>query len=247
MAMRAVLHSYVHAPAQRLRAATHHMAATWMHTRRRAGPEFTSLRKLFFLMPFVLLAGCGTSAAGNNPTTKPKQWAHPPPMTINAAHRYTATLETSDGVITVQLLPKVAPVAVNSFVFLARHQYFDGIIFHRIVKGFVIQTGDPTGTGFGGPGYHFKDEGVTMPYTPGTVAMANSGRNTNGSQFFIVTGPGAASQLQPLYTIFGQVVSGMGTVHALENTPVQPNPGSGELSTPAHDVYLKKVTISEQP
>jgi cyclophilin family peptidyl-prolyl cis-trans isomerase len=168
-------------------------------------------------------------------------------MTINPAHHYIATMTTSDGVIKVQLLPRVAPIAVNSFVFLARHRYFDGIIFHRIVKGFVIQTGDPTGTGFGGPGYHFKDEKVTMKYTPGTVAMANSGANTNGSQFFIVSGPGAANQLQPAYTIFGRVISGMDTVHKLESTPVQPNPGNGELSTPAHDVYLKKVTIAETP
>jgi cyclophilin family peptidyl-prolyl cis-trans isomerase len=205
------------------------------------------LRKLLLLVPLVFLAGCGTVAAGkSNPAAKRQtHWSHAPAMTINPAHHYVATLTTSDGTITVQLLPRVAPIAVNSFVFLARHQYFNGIIFHRIVKGFVIQTGDPTGTGFGGPGYHFKDEKVTMKYTPGTVAMANSGPNTNGSQFFIVTGPGAASQLQPLYTIFGRVVSGMNTVHKLENTPVQPNPGSGELSTPAHDVYLKKVTISE--
>ncbi len=168
-------------------------------------------------------------------------------MMIDPGHHYVASLTTSDGVITLQLLPRVAPIAVNSFVFLARHRYFDGFIFHRIVKGFVIQTGDPTGTGFGGPGYHFKDEKVTMKYTPGTVAMANSGPNTNGSQFFIVSGPSAAGQLRPLYTIFGRVESGMGTVHKLENTPVQPNPGNGELSTPAHDVYLKKVTINERP
>jgi cyclophilin family peptidyl-prolyl cis-trans isomerase len=199
------------------------------------------------MVPIVLLAGCGTTAAGKtNPTpTRQTHWSHAPSMTINPAHRYVATLTTSDGVIRVQLLPRVAPIAVNSFVFLARHRYFDGIIFHRIVKGFVVQTGDPTGTGFGGPGYHFKDEKVTMKYTPGTVAMANSGPNTNGSQFFIVTGPSAASQLAPSYTIFGRVVAGMNVVHKLDITPVQPNPGNGELSTPAHDVYLKRVTISE--
>lgn len=199
------------------------------------------------MVPIVLLAGCGTTAAGKtNPTpTRQMRWSHAPRMTINPAHRYVATLTTSDGVITMQLLPRVAPIAVNSFVFLARHRYFDGIIFHRIVKGFVVQTGDPTGTGFGGPGYHFKDEKVTMKYTPGTVAMANSGSNTNGSQFFIVTGPSAASQLRPSYTIFGRVIAGMNVVHKLDLTPVQPNPGNGELSTPARDVYLKRVTISE--
>lgn len=205
------------------------------------------MRKLLVVLFFLMLAGCGTTASGNTSPTATRQthWSKPPPMTIIPAHHYVATLTTSDGVIKVQLLPRVAPIAVNSFVFLARHRYFDGIIFHRIVKGFVIQTGDPTGTGFGGPGYHFKDEKVTLKYTPGTVAMANSGPNTNGSQFFIVTGAAAASQLKPLYTIFGRVVTGMDTVRKLESTPVQPNPGNGELSTPAHDVYLKRVTITE--
>jgi cyclophilin family peptidyl-prolyl cis-trans isomerase len=209
--------------------------------------ERISLRNVLIILAIVLLAGCGTTASGSGNPTSARQthWSKPPPMTINPAHRYVATLATSDGIITVQLLPRVAPIAVNSFVFLARHRYFDGIIFHRIVKGFVIQTGDPTGTGFGGPGYHFKDEKVTLKYTPGTVAMANSGSNSNGSQFFIVTGPAAASQLKPLYTIFGRVTAGMNTVHKLENTPVQPNPGNGELSSPAHDVYLKRVTITE--
>jgi cyclophilin family peptidyl-prolyl cis-trans isomerase len=199
------------------------------------------------MLPCVLLAGCTTLASGksNSPPKRQTHWAHPPPITINPRHHYTAHLVTSDGSITVQLLPRVAPIAVNSFVFLARHRYFDGMIFHRIVKNFMIQTGDPTGTGFGGPGYHFKDEKVTLKYTPGTVAMANSGPNTNGSQFFIVTGSSAASQLAPSYTIFGHVTAGMSTVHKLEDTQVQPNPGNGELSTPSHDVFLKKVTISE--
>ena len=205
------------------------------------------MRKILLVLPVLVLAGCGTTASGKSNLTATRQthWSKPPPMTINPAHRYIATMTTSDGMITVQLLPKVAPIAVNSFVFLARHHYFDGIIFHRIVKSFVIQTGDPTGTGFGGPGYHFKDEKVTQKYLPGTVAMANSGSNSNGSQFFIVTGTAAASQLKPLFTIFGRVVAGMAAVHKIENTPVQPNPGNGELSTPAHDVYLKHVTITE--
>lgn len=205
------------------------------------------MRKILLVLPVLVLAGCGTTASGksNSTATRQTHWSKPPPMTINPAHRYIATMSTSDGTITVQLLPKVAPIAVNSFVFLARHHYFDGIIFHRIVKSFVIQTGDPTGTGFGGPGYHFKDEKVTQKYLPGTVAMANSGSNSNGSQFFIVTGTAAASQLKPLFTIFGRVVAGMAAVHKIENTPVQPNPGNGELSTPAHDVYLKHVTITE--
>jgi peptidyl-prolyl cis-trans isomerase B (cyclophilin B) len=167
-------------------------------------------------------------------------------MTIDRNARYTAVLATSDGTFTIRLLPKVAPIAVNSFVFLARHHFFDQITFHRIIKGFVIQTGDPTGTGTGGPGYTFNDEPVTMPYTRGTVAMANSGKNTNGSQFFVVvTPPGKTAPLQPAYTIFGQVASGMGVVQKIADTPVGQSV-TGELSQPLNPVYLKTVTIQEQ-
>lgn len=166
-------------------------------------------------------------------------------MTINVHRHYLADITTTDGAFTVELLPKVAPIAVNNFVFLARHHYYDHNIFHRIIAGFMIQTGDPTGTGFGGPGYEFKDERVTMPYAPGVVAMANHGPNTNGSQFFIVTGPQAAS-LQPAYTIFGKVIHGMKVVQKIANTPVTQSP-SGELSQPLKTVMMKTVVIRETP
>jgi cyclophilin family peptidyl-prolyl cis-trans isomerase len=137
-----------------------------------------------------------------------------PPMTINPSKTYTATVTTDLGPFTIQLDPKAAPKAVNSFVFLAKKHFYDCIVFHRVIKTFMDQTGDPTGTGDGGPGYQFADE---LPHTAnpqyplGSVAMANSGPNTNGSQFFIVAGPEGES-LAPSYTLFGKVTSGMSVV-----------------------------------
>jgi cyclophilin family peptidyl-prolyl cis-trans isomerase len=166
-------------------------------------------------------------------------------MTINKNARYTATVRTTDGTFTITLLPKVAPLTVNNFVFLARHRFYDGIIFHRIIKAFMVQTGDPLGTGEGGPGYTFKDEKVTMHYTVGTVAMANSGPNTNGSQFFIVVGPQALG-LSPSYTIFGKVTRGMQVVQRIANTPVGPSPANAqEVSSPLTPVRMIHVTIHQ--
>lgn len=196
----------------------------------------------------LILAGCGSTVSGSPKpsSTAHPTWSHAPKMTINVHAHYRATVATTDGSFTITLLPKVAPIAVNSFVFLARHHYFNGIIFHRIIRDFMVQTGDPTGTGFGGPGYTFRDEKVTLPYSRGTVAMANQGPNTNGSQFFIITARKTA-QLQPNYTIFGKVTSGMGTVMKIANTPVVQNPGNGEVSQPApgQEPSIKSVTISQ--
>jgi cyclophilin family peptidyl-prolyl cis-trans isomerase len=137
-----------------------------------------------------------------------------PPMTINPSKTYTATVTTDLGPFTIQLDPKAAPKAVNSFVFLAKKHFYDCIVFHRVIKTFMDQTGDPTGTGDGGPGYQFADElppTANPQYPLGSVAMANSGPNTNGSQFFIVAGPEGES-LAPSYTLFGKVTSGMSVV-----------------------------------
>lgn len=166
-------------------------------------------------------------------------------MAINVHHHYIAVVQTNRGAFTIQLLPRVAPLAVNNFVFLAHHRYYNGNLFFRILKTFVVQTGDPAGTGFGGPGYLFRDERVTLKYTPGTVAMANSGPNTNGSQFFIVTGPDGKT-LKPAYTIFGKVTKGMNVVNKIASTPVAPNPGNpSEISDPLTKVFMKTVTIHE--
>jgi cyclophilin family peptidyl-prolyl cis-trans isomerase len=156
-------------------------------------------------------AACPASftAALNKPS-----YSSAPPMTVSASKTYTATVTTDVGPFTIQLDPKAAPKAVNSFVYLANQHFFDCITFHRVIPGFMDQTGDPTGSGSGGPGYTFADElpKTTSPQYPNySVAMANSGPNTNGSQFFIVDGTQGQS-LAPSYTLFGKVTSGMSVV-----------------------------------
>jgi cyclophilin family peptidyl-prolyl cis-trans isomerase len=163
-----------------------------------------------------------------------------PLMTINKAHYFTATVQTARGDITLQLDSQSAPIAVNNFVFLARQGFYNGVIFHRVIDGFMIQTGDPTGTGRGGPGYRFNDEPVKRRYTRGIVAMANAGPNTNGSQFFIVQGNDVG--LPPNYTIFGQVSSGMDVVDKIAKAPTQPG---GEGSRPVNPVRIETVTVTQ--
>jgi cyclophilin family peptidyl-prolyl cis-trans isomerase len=172
----------------------------------------------------------------NRPTFK-----EPPPMTIDPAKKYTATMETSCGKITIELDPKAAPKTVNSFVFLAKQKYFDGLTFHRVVKDFVIQGGDPEGTGSGGPGYEFEDELPQTGYKIGSLAMANSGANTNGSQFFIVTGNEGA-QLPSKYNLFGQVTSGVEIAQKMETFAQDPPDPSGK---PSRTLYILSVTIAE--
>lgn len=139
-----------------------------------------------------------------------KQYSKPPEMQIETNRIYKATLKTNKGDIRLELNPAEAPVTVNNFVTLARDGFYDGVTFHRVVPGFVIQGGDPTGNGTGGPGYRFKDEPVKRPYRAGTLAMANAGPNTNGSQFFICLED--QPTLPPSYTIFGDTVAGMDVV-----------------------------------
>jgi cyclophilin family peptidyl-prolyl cis-trans isomerase len=172
----------------------------------------------------------------NRPTFK-----EPPPMTIDPAKKYTATMETSCGKITIDLDPKAAPKTVNSFVFLAKQKYFDGLTFHRVVKDFVIQGGDPEGTGSGGPGYEFEDELPQAGYKIGSLAMANSGANTNGSQFFIITGNEGA-QLPSKYNLFGQVTSGVEVAQKMETFAQDPPDPNGK---PSRTLYILSVTIAE--
>jgi cyclophilin family peptidyl-prolyl cis-trans isomerase len=173
------------------------------------------------------------------------QWSSPPPMTIDQNKQYTATIKTNYGDIEVQLFPKDAPVTVNSFVFLARQGFFNGVKFHRVVKGFVIQGGDPTGTGTGSPGYRFADEKITRDYIAGTLAMANAGADTNGSQFFITLSD-LSGKLPKKYTIFGQVTGGLDVVQKIGNVPVQAKVPGAEVSSPTVDVYIDSVTIQEK-
>jgi peptidylprolyl isomerase len=167
------------------------------------------------------------------------RFSEPPEMVIDPAKRYTATMDTSMGTIVIALDAAAAPKTVNNFVYLARYHYYDGIIFHRIIKGFVCQGGDPEGTGRGGPGYRFEDE---LPkqgrYEIGSVAMANAGPNTNGSQFFLISGPDGA-RLPPAYALFGKIVKGLEVLDAMEKVPT----GSGDR--PREDVVINSVTVTE--
>ncbi len=159
-------------------------------------------------------------------------------MVIDTAKRYTATMVTSHGTMVIALDPLAAPKTVNSFVFLARYHYYDGIVFHRIIPGFVLQGGDPTGTGSGGPGYRFDDE-LPAPgrYQVGSLAMANAGPNTNGSQFFIISGSDGV-RLPPQYALFGAVVSGGEVVEVIDAIGTR----SG---TPKEQVVIESVTVAE--
>jgi cyclophilin family peptidyl-prolyl cis-trans isomerase len=169
---------------------------------------------------------------------KQQQFSEYPEMGIDPTKRYTATMDTSMGTMVIALDPIKAPKTVNSFVFLALNHYFDGIIFHRIINGFVCQGGDPTGTGRGGPGYRFEDE-LPAPgqYQIGWCACATAGPNTNGSQFFIISGPDGC-RLPPAYALFGQVVKGLEVVDAMQNVPT----GAGDR--PKTDVVINSVTIT---
>jgi cyclophilin family peptidyl-prolyl cis-trans isomerase len=166
----------------------------------------------------AVAAGCpaSTSAVANT-----QKYSAPPPMTIDTTKAYTATVVTTAGTFTIALDAKAAPTTVNSFVFLADKGYFHCVIFHRVIPGFMDQTGDPTGTGTGGPGYEFKNENIPKSYATGDVAMANSGPNTNGSQFFIVAPGGATALNADLasggYSLFGQVTSGQDVVNTINS------------------------------
>jgi len=141
--------------------------------------------------------------------------AKPPEMQIDQTALYDVTLDTDKGPIVMELDPRLAPTTVNHFVSQARAGFYDGLSFHRVVPGFVIQGGDPEGTGRGGPGYKFADEPVKGEYTLGAVAMANAGPNTNGSQFFICIAD-CRTKLQPLYNLFGHVTSGIEVAQSIK-------------------------------
>ena len=173
---------------------------------------------------------------GSSP--KLQRFDGPPPMCIDVDKRYTAEMVTSKGTMVIALDPVAAPKTVNSFVFLSGYHYYEGIVFHRVIPGFVLQGGDPTGTGTGGPGYKFEDE-LPKPgrYELGSLAMANSGPNTNGSQFFVISGPSGV-RLPPQYSLFGKVVDGLDVVTVIDALGTQ----SGK---PKELVTISSVTIKE--
>ncbi|HEX3565154.1 MAG TPA: peptidylprolyl isomerase [Acidimicrobiales bacterium] len=176
------------------------------------------------------------AADGSSPKTQ--RFDGPPPMVIDPAKRYTAEMVTSKGTMTIALDPIAAPKTVNNFVFLARYHYFEGITFHRVIPGFVLHGGDPEGTGRGGPGYRFEDE-LPKPgrYEIGSLAMANAGPDTNGSQFFVISGPDGAA-LPPSYSLFGKVVKGLEVIPEIEAI-------GSRSGTPSEKVTIESVTITE--
>jgi cyclophilin family peptidyl-prolyl cis-trans isomerase len=212
----------------------------------------SSKKRLTYLIISLLLAVVTAACAQQSPAPspspapgaetakQPKQWSSPPEMTINPEKSYEAVIETTKGPITISLFAKDAPKTVNNFVFLSKEGFYDNVVFHRIIKTFMIQTGDPTATGRGGPGYKFEDElNAPYAYEPGIVAMANAGPNTNGSQFFICTQD--CSHLTKSYSIFGKVKEGMEAVKAIAAAKLQPG-----TTSPAEDVSIKSITIQEK-
>lgn len=224
------------------------------------------LTVVLLISMLAVLSACGNKPAGPSggasvqPTATPsatpavsaspaasKTYSKPPEMKIDTNKVYQAEVKTSKGVFTIQLFAKDAPKTVNNFVFLSKEGFYNGIVFHRIIKSFMIQTGDPGGTGAGGPGYTFEDE-LKSPYKyeKGIVAMANSGRNTNGSQFFICSGPDCENlNKMPNYTIFGKVTEGMDTIDKLAATPVKQG-REDSPSVPTEKVSIESVTITEK-
>lgn len=203
----------------------------------------------------LLLVSCGSKSGSAGSTSAPaaatpsptaaavKSWTAPPEMKIDKNKSYSAKINTSKGSFTIELFAKDAPNTVNNFVFLSREHFYDGVPFHRIIETFMIQTGDPTGTGRGGPGYKFDHEPTSYTYDKGIVAMANSGINTNGSQFFIVTGNASHLNAEPIYTVFGKVSDGMDTVMSIAKTPVGAN---GSMSAPKEKVTIDSIEIVEK-
>ena len=190
------------------------------------------------------VAGIAAQVEQEPKASAPKRYSAPPPLTIDPAKTYTATLFTNKGELVLDLFASETPMTVNNFVFLAREGFYDGVTFHRIMKDFMVQAGDPSGNGSGGPGYRFADEPVTRSYTKGILAMANAGPDTNGSQFFIVHAANAG--LPPNYTIFGKVAGGIDVLDAIASIRVGLSP-LGEASVPLQQIIIESIEIVEGP
>ena len=209
--------------------------------------------KKFLILSMLLFIFCGEDASEETTVeatietteeiemTYDKTYSAPPAMNINESANYSAVIETSLGSIEIELFTDIAPITVNNFVNLSKDGYYDNVIFHRVIKGFMIQGGDPSGTGHGEmgkyPGYEFQDElNNPMQYEKGIVAMANRGPNTNGSQFFIMH---VDYPLPYDYTIFGKVSNGIDVVDAIANVQ------TGDMDKPVDDVVINSVDIKE--
>lgn len=168
-----------------------------------------------------------------------KHYSKAPDLQIDPAKRYSATFHTNRGDFTAELFAREAPVTVNNFVFLAREGYYNGTTFHRVIKGFMAQGGDPTGTGTGGPGYQFRDEPGALALkhdSAGMLSMANAGPNTNGSQFFVTFGP--TPHLNGKHGVFGKITSGMDVVNSLRERDPDRDRQPGDT--------IERIEISEQ-
>lgn len=181
----------------------------------------------------------GSTKSKTEQRTNPTPTMMQPKLTIDQNVQYTATVTTTKGSFTIELNKGQTPVTVNNFITLAEKGFYNNTIFHRVIKGFMIQGGDPTGTGSGGPGYRFDDEPFEGSYSRGTVAMANAGPDTNGSQFFIMHEDQA---LPPNYTIFGRVTEGMETVDSIATAAVEMS-SSGEMSKPVEPVSITTIEV----
>ena len=197
---------------------------------------------LLFTLFFSKEPGKENQMNNNTAPVLTGKYSSPPTMAIAKNKSYSAEIETNKGSFTINLFAKETPNTVNNFVFLARENFYSGVVFHRIIKDFMIQTGDPNGDGTGGPGYKFDDEPITRDYKKGIVAMANSGPNTNGSQFFIMHGE---TSLPKNYVIFGQVSKGIETIDKIAEIEVEDN-GLGERSKPKEKITIENITISEK-
>ncbi len=178
------------------------------------------------------------------PVGPTKTWSQPQSVELDRTAKYTATIATSDGLLGVELLPDLAPNAVKNFAFLAKQGFYDHVPIHRMIPGFMMQSGDPTGTGTGGPGYAVPDDPIpaSTTYTTGVLAMANSGGpGTQGSQFFVMLGD---TPMPPNYTVFGKVTSGLDTLAKVNARPVVDN-GMGEQSKPVDPISVDGVWIFE--
>jgi len=194
---------------------------------RKSGPTVRKFWPVFLVIGLavvvtLVVVNVNMSRSTENGVVPPKTYAAPPPLTIDVEKQYTATIETKKGDIVLELFVDDAPRTVNNFVFLAREGFYNGTTFHRVIPGFMVQGGDPTGTGAGGPGYTFEDEFSQRSHTAGTLSMANSGPNTNGSQFFITYAP--QPHLDGKHTVFGQVIEGMDVLNKLTPRDPMQNP-----------------------
>jgi cyclophilin family peptidyl-prolyl cis-trans isomerase len=197
--------------------------------------------------PETLPAGETPCPAADGSSPRVIEFAAAPPMCIDTAKTYTAEVTTNLGAYTMELYPDKAPVTVNNFVVLARYHYFDNTTCHRAITDFMVQCGDPTATGGGGPGYEFQNENppAATDYVKGSVSMANAGQDTNGSQFFVATSDQTAASLgEPSYTLFGQVTAGMDTTIAALNA-LGDNPAASNGVPPLQQIVIQSVTITE--